>query len=187
MSRQEKDRSKPSISSQLRLAAALSGGLLALGLLIDLGFTRRQLNEVTRLAGERDRLRAEVQAIEREAREQHDIARYLGGEILSEALAAQVEIDPVSYLGVVVKRAGLGRSDLSTEATTDIEGLRRIRCSLRVHGTYAQLVRCVTELERGTRLVTIESLDIGRNLELGRLEAHLRLSIYDPILTGATK
>lgn len=182
MSRLEKVRDALSKVEPLRLVAALSGVLLATGLLVDLGFTQQRLQDVTRLAVERDRLRAQVFLLDRAAREEQDLARHLGGERLIDALTSQLELDAVSYLGLAAKRAGLTRSELTTEATAEMEGLRRIRCTLRVSGTYAQVTECVRALEQGPRLVAIDALDIAGAPETGRLEARLAVSVYDPIL-----
>src|SRR5262245_18204374 len=131
------------------MAAATAGALLAVGLVVDFGYTQRQLGQVKRLSAERERLRSEVEKVERAEREADEIAAHFGGGDLSEALVGQTRVDAVTYLGAVVRKAGLSGSDLSTDVTTEAENLRRIRCSLRFSGTYAQMLNCVRELERG--------------------------------------
>jgi len=153
--------------------------LLAVGLIVDFGFTRPRLLEVDRLQAQRLRVvdRAETRAAhEREGRE---LARCLGSDDLPTALALQKGDDPVNFLGAQVDQASLQRLQLSSRSTAVNNGLRQSDYSLRVQGSYAGITKLVRSLELGPRVVAINAISITPVNGSLALEAQLDLSVYD--------
>ena len=167
--------------------------LLALGLILDFGFTRPRLTEVQRLEEQRARLFRQDASRAANERDGRELARCLGAADLPSALALQTGEDPVNFLGSEVERAGLSRVQLASRAAATTGGLRQSDFVLRVQGSYAGIQSLIRSLESGPRVVAVNALSImpaspspgapgsakaGSGVA-GALEAQLDVSVYD--------
>jgi len=116
--------------------------------------------------------------LERE-QEGRELARLLKLESIEGLDGADAQ-DPVVFLGDCLDAAQLARLELNTESTESAGVLRRTRMTLRAKGRYEDIVTFVKLLESGSRVVTIDKVQIAQVPQTLDLEARLGLSIYDP-------
>ncbi len=165
--------------NRIGLTAVLATAILALGLAVNLGFTRPQQEEFRRLAQQRAAARGQLAALEIQELQSRDLAAGLGGEDLRSALQAQNRTDLVGFLSNTILQSGLTRLEMSTQSSAEENHLRRTHFFLHLSGTYASTVDFVRRLEQGPRLVTIESLALEMGPEATALDVRIELSVYE--------
>jgi hypothetical protein len=166
-----------------RLGAVLAVLLLVMGILVNLGFTRRQEEQVKHWAAERSRLREKLAILDTQDDQGLEFGHALGAQDLDAALAAQGGTDAVAFIGRALDRARLNRLELSTTSTSTENRIRRTKFFLRATGSYGRVIEFLHSLEQGPRLVTVESLVLQEGNDPGSLEARVELTIYE-LMTG---
>ena len=156
---------------------AIGIGVLVSGLAIDLGFTRPQVVQLRAL--ETAQARVQARAAERAGhdREGRAIARALGAEDLASALAAQRGEDPIDYLGQKLVQSRLRRLQLTARTGGGSGPVRQSAYSLRVAGTYEEILAFVRFMELGTRVAAIQSISIAPGQNPAELEAWIDVSL----------
>jgi hypothetical protein len=155
--------------------------LLALGLLIDLGFAGARADDVRHLSAQRETLRAQIAGQEGRAQRAHELAQRLGGDDLTEALAAQQAVDPVNFLGRALRQAGLHSLELGTEAGSQSGPLRRMRYFVRATGNFGGLMRFMRLLESNPCVLTIDGFTAEKVVGETDLDIRVNLSFYEPL------
>lgn len=158
----------------------VAGILLVCGLLVDVAFTRGQVEAKRRLLERRAVLQGDLKPIQGRERKVRQMASAFGAPDLAAAVQSLHEPDPVTYLGRVVASSGLVGREMVMESTSDEGGLRRTRFFLRVQGGYPRIVALVKALENGPRLVSIDALSVERQGEESGLEGRLNVSVFSP-------
>ena len=164
----------------VRMVLVASGIMLACALAVDFAFTRGQFEAKKRLLERRERLVSELRPIQAREHQIRGMAEALGAPDLASAIQALREEDPVSYLGRMVSSAGLVREEMVMEGVSQEGGLRRTRFYLRVQGGYPRILALVQRLEESARLVSIDAMAIGHELEDSGIEGRLNVSVYSP-------
>jgi len=169
-----------------RLFFIVAAALLLLALALDLGFTRPGHDLVQALAVEQARVSTEIGRTSARDIEHRELAERLGVDELGDLVTTTPPEDPLSYLGATLDRSRLTRLELTTMGTSSSGRLQRTRFTLRVLGSYGQILDFVRDLEEGPRLVTVDALTIETMLEQTALEGRLTLSIHDPRTRSAS-
>jgi hypothetical protein len=156
--------------------------LLILGLLVDIGFTRPKLRAVRSLEVQKAQLQRRLVQLERQEQRVDELAAYLGGDDLNEALSNLDVGDPLAYLSQLIETARLRRQELGTEETTEQGKLRRTQFYLRVIGSFSRILELVRQLEQSPRLAVVDAMILEKEYDSGQLKARLRVSIYEPVL-----
>ena len=155
--------------------------LLALGMFINLGFTRARGEEVRRLSAQRDALRAQAVGVEGREERTRELAQRLGGTDLAAALEGQQGIEPVDYINRTLAEVGLRSLELGTQGTTQTERLRRTRYFVRAEGSFAALQRFFRQAELSPRVLIIDGFTVERPVGVNSLDVRINLSIYEPL------
>jgi hypothetical protein len=159
----------------------LAAALLAIGLVVDLGFIQPQVRQMRQLGLQRDQLLDQIgQGLDR-SRQRKDLARYLNVTDLSELLNDKRESDPLAYIGARLDANSLTRLELTHAGTSAMNNLQRTQFALRVLGSYQNILNFLCDLERGSRLATVDAFTITTVRESRSLEARLNISIYEPV------
>lgn len=164
------------------LALVLPLLLLILGLVADIGFTRPKLKEVRQLAARHSELQKRLVELERQERRGDELAAYLGGDNLEDALSNLAGEDPLAYLNELIEAAGLRRQELGTEETAEFGKLRGTQFYLRLTGSFSRILDFVQRLEQSPRLASVDALILDKEAGSGQLKARLRVAIYEPAL-----
>jgi hypothetical protein len=172
---------KPLRRNSTGLILVLPLALLILGLLVDIGFTRPKLRAVRSLADQKAQLQKRLVQLERQGQTVDELAAYLGGDDLNEALSNLDVGDPLAYLSQLIEAARLRRQELGTEETSELGKLRRTQFYLRVTGSFSRVLELVRQLEQSPRLASIDAMILEKEFDSGQLKARLRVSIYEPI------
>jgi hypothetical protein len=172
---------KPLRGTSTGLALVLPLVLLILGLLVDIGFTRPKLRAVRSLADQQVQLQRRLAQLERREGRVDELAAYLGGDNLNDALSTLDVGDPLAYLSQLIEAARLRRQELGTEETTELGKLRRTQFYLRVTGSFSRILELVRQLEQSPRLASVDAMILQKEFDSGQLKARLRVSIYEPV------
>ena len=153
--------------------------LLAVGLIVDLGFTQPRVQEVRRLDSERQELLDRLTARSVRDREAEQLARSIGAADLEGALEVHGDSDPVTFLAAALEENNLTTIELSTHATHNTGQFRRTRFTLRVGGRYNRILDFVRTIERSPRLVTVDALSIVEAEDSSLLESRIDVTVFE--------
>jgi len=162
-----------------RVLLGLAALGMALALVAQLTLVHPRQGELRRLSGDRQafltRIAQESQAIQRDL----GLAPLLGVEELTD-LTAQPAGDPLTYLGDLLNSSRVTRLDITTDGIRESGLLVRTSFTVRVLGSYPRVLGFVKSLESGTRVATVDALEMEQDAAAGRLETRLSVSIWDP-------
>lgn len=153
--------------------------LLAVGLVVDLGFTQPRVQEVRRLDSERRGLLDRLTARSVRDREAEQLARSIGATDLKGAIEVHRNSDPVTFLATALDDNKLTTIELGTTSSHNTGQLTRTRFSLRVRGRYNRILDFVRTIERSPRLVTVDALSIVEAEDSNLLEGRIDASVYE--------
>jgi hypothetical protein len=164
-----------------KVTVFMGGGLLllAVGLVIEIGFARPLLREIGSMNEERSRMRTEIIRQGELDKDGSALAEVFGLADLAELGRAPV-VDPLAWLGTTISDAKLVRLDLTNTGAADFGKVRRSDFTVRTRGSFAQMQQFVRSLEAGPRLVAIDAFTISTQFDKQSLEGRFMLSIYDP-------
>jgi hypothetical protein len=167
------------LDTRIAVILAIAGLLLVVGLIVEMGFARPRLREISRLIDERSQLLSQIRAQQMQDGLSDEMAEHLGVGDLSE-LASAPDADPATYLGMLLDHSRLVRLSMTTDGGKEFSGIRRSDFSLRAQGGYAAMQAFVRDLESGPRLASVEAFDIRTQTDSSQLEGRFNISIYDP-------
>ncbi|MFO7653329.1 MAG: hypothetical protein R6X25_05835 [Candidatus Krumholzibacteriia bacterium] len=159
---------------------AAAGILVLVGLGIELGMARPQLQEIRRLERQRDTLLQEQAAQRARVTEIEDMADALQVESLPDLRALGANDDPVVFIGRMVGASGLQRLAILVGESVTAGPLRSSPFTVRVMGDFGRMLAFVRMLEQAERPVTIDAFQL-QMLESGRLEGRFDVTVHDPI------
>jgi len=166
------------IDNRIAVFLAATGLLLVIGLVIEMGFARPRLRELSSLIEERSRLLAQIRTQQQMEGQSDELAEHLGLSDLSE-LSTAPDADPATYLGLLLDHSRLVRLSLTTSGDKQFSGVKRSDFSLRAQGGYDDMQTFVRNLESGPRLASVEAFDIRTQVGTRELEGRFNISIYD--------
>ncbi len=160
--------------------AMVAGGLLVVALLLQLAYVQPRLEEVRRLGAQRAGLSRQAGELDRVALEAHFLTRRLQVKDLREVLSDRHNPDPVAYVGGLLERSGLRRLELSTGSGEADSSFQRVQSTVRVMGTYSQVLDFVRALEDGAPLSSVDALSLEAVQNERMLEARFGITVYRP-------
>lgn len=167
------------LDTRIAVVLAIAGLLMVAGLIVEMGFARPRMREISRLIEERSQLLAQIRAQQSQDGLSDEMADQLGLDDLAR-LGAAPEADPATYLGKLLDQSRLVRLSLTTAGGKEFNGIRRSDFNLRAQGGYAAMQAFVRDLESGPRLASVEAFDIRTQTDTSALEGRFNISIYDP-------
>jgi hypothetical protein len=133
-------------------------GLLIVGVVLDLGFTRPRVEQVNMLCARRAALEERVSELSAQAWAADRINVHLGRDATADSLAAGD--NDLAELARRIDVAGLRRLEIGVRGTEQQGHLTRARYTVRVTGAYQQILEFVRALEADRRLVVFESFHL---------------------------
>lgn len=166
--------------SPSELAVAAAAIFFIAGLSVDVLMAGPGLDRTRALKQRRATLQQELtdHRLAQSARDR--LARFQSPADHGIASVIEASSDPVDFVGTRLTASGLRRIELGVVAGDDEADSAKERLFLRAEGGYAEVLGFVRDLERGRRLVCIESFSIQSRPESSRLELRMSLSVYPP-------
>jgi antitoxin component HigA of HigAB toxin-antitoxin module len=175
------------MTRKMSTMALFGAALLLLGAGLAITFLQvRPLQRETRtLMQQRESKLKDLSARQAAETEARFLAQALRVTDLDEFARLAAGPDPIVYLGQLLDESGLSREELTSNRVVDSVRVRRTEFTLRAIGQYDQVVDFLRALERGSRLVAVEIIQVEKRLVHDDLECRLQLSVFDPLLKAS--
>ncbi|MBI5836766.1 MAG: hypothetical protein HZB25_05955 [Candidatus Eisenbacteria bacterium] len=172
---------RPALPTRIGLLPAAAVGLLVVGAGIQFAVVRPRLEEVRRLQARYTELAQRVAQQDARDQEARALAGTAQGQALRTAPAGGRGTDPVAHIGGLMNRIGLRRLELAAGAGAADSSLESTRSTVRVMGSYGQILGFVRALEKGPPLASVDVVSIEVVPGESQLEGRLSISIYWPV------
>jgi hypothetical protein len=168
---------RPALPRGPALLTAAAVGLLVVGLVIDLGFTRPRVDAVHHLLARRAELTAELAGLTAREWVAERMLLHMKGEACGDSVPSQD--GGLAFLARRIEESGLRRLEIVAIISGREGNLDISRFSVRATGSFAAGLEFVRRLESDRRLVVLESIRMMPVAESEALEMGFDLLMVD--------